>query len=61
MTVEDRVRVILNALSEVRSCEQCGTRVRFGDLDCPHCGMDLDDELREWALDLLGKLGMARE
>ena len=56
MTVEEQVRVILNALSEVQSCPNCGTRFRFGDLDCPHCGADLDEELRAWALDLLGRL-----
>ncbi len=56
MNVEQQVRVILNALSEMRACPNCGTRFRFGDLDCPHCGAELDDELRDWALSLLARL-----
>ena len=28
---------ILAFMNEVRSCNNCDTRIRFGDIDCPHC------------------------
>ncbi len=58
MTTEQQIQVVLAALSEVQSCGDCGARFRFGDLDCPHCGAELDDYFREWAVALLEKLGV---
>ena len=53
-------KLILNAVDSSRweACEDCGARFRFGDLDCPHCGAELDDYFRQWAMDLLEKLGV---
>ena len=53
---EEHVQIVLTALSDFQGCPRCGTRFRFGDLDCPHCGAELDDHLRRWAEELLEKL-----
>jgi len=58
MASEEQIRIVMNALAGVQSCGECGTRFRFGDLDCPHCGAELDDYFRHWAEDLLRKLGL---
>jgi rubrerythrin len=49
MATESQIRTVLNHLAEVQFCHVCGTRFRFGDLDCPHCGEDLEEVLRQWA------------
>ncbi len=43
------VQKVLNSLYEIEGCQQCGTKIRFGDFDCPHCGSELDDLLEAWA------------
>ena len=53
-----RIQIILNTLAEVQTCSGCATRFRFGDLECPHCGQDLDDQLLEVAQDLLDRLAV---
>jgi rubrerythrin len=53
MATEDRIQVVLNALADIQPCRQCGTAVRFGDYECPHCGADLEDALRDWARKLV--------
>ncbi len=53
---ENKINQILNHTSEILSCIKCGTKIRYGDYDCPHCGCELDDQLREWAIALLNKL-----
>ena len=56
MTDEHAVSLVIAALSEIRACPDCSTRIRFGDIDCPHCGFDLDDGQREWAARLVDRL-----
>ena len=58
MAAEEQIRIVVNYLTEFQVCESCGTRFRFGDLDCPHCGLDLDEVLRRWAERLLEALEM---
>jgi hypothetical protein len=53
---EHHVRKVLNSLAETVACRVCGTRVRLGDLECSHCGVDLEEDLREWASRLLDTL-----
>ena len=53
---EYKINQVLNHTSEILSCIKCGTKIRYGDYDCPHCGHELDDQLREWAIVLLNKL-----
>lgn len=56
MLTEDNIQIVLTQLTEVVRCNNCGTTVRFGVYDCPHCGSDLEDVLRDWAKRLLDLL-----
>ena len=56
MATEEQIQKVVNFLAEVPTCAQCGTRIRFGDLDCPHCGADLEEGLRLWAERLIDEL-----
>ncbi len=49
MATDHQIQKVLNKLTEIKACKQCGTRLRFGDWECPHCGVDLDEQLRLWA------------
>ena len=49
MASDEQVQLVLNGLAAIRDCRSCGTRIRFGDFDCPHCGEDLEDAQRRWA------------
>ncbi|MDO8750564.1 MAG: hypothetical protein Q7K03_05420 [Dehalococcoidia bacterium] len=49
MATEEQISRVLISLAEIQSCGLCGTRLRWGDFECPHCGADLDDQLRLWA------------
>ena len=60
LTTEQRIQIVLTALAEVQACRDCGARFRFGDLDCPHCGAELDDYFRRWAESLLQQLGVGQ-
>ena len=56
MATEDQIQKVMNSLDEIQSCQRCGTRLRFGDVDCPHCGEDIEDVLRRWAERLIDTL-----
>jgi len=56
MATESQIQKVMSNLSEVQACANCGTRIRFGDLECPHCGGDLEDYLRQWAEELINHL-----
>ena len=56
MTTAEKIQKVLNSLYEIKGCEECGTRIRFGDVDCPHCGAELDDLLHAWAKRLIDSL-----
>ena len=56
MAAPEDVQKVLNSLYEIEGCERCGTRIRFGDFDCPHCGAELDDLLEAWAERLVAAL-----
>ena len=60
MATEAQIRKVLNHLAEVQVCQVCGTRFRLGDLDCPHCGEDLEEVLRQWAERLIAALAVER-
>ena len=49
MTKEEQVKRIVGRLADVVSCDKCGTRLRFGDVECPHCGADVEEPLRRFA------------
>ena len=56
MANEEEVQRVVNTLAEIVACPQCETRLRFGDMECPHCGADLEDHLRSWAERLINAL-----
>ena len=56
MATESQIQKVLMNLAEFQSCTSCGTRFRFGDVECPHCGADLEDYLRQWAEQLINEL-----
>lgn len=50
MATPDQVTRVVNILTaEMLSCPVDGTRLRYGDYECPHCGADLEDHLRAFA------------
>ena len=56
MPTEEQMQWVLHHMSEMLVCPQDRTRLRFGDLECPHCGADIEDVLRRWAERLLADL-----
>jgi uncharacterized protein (UPF0212 family) len=56
MTNEERIQAAINSLDSMMPCSGCGMRYRVGDVECPRCGADLDDILREWAEQLIAKI-----
>lgn len=58
MATEGQVEVVLRHLAELQACPQCGTRIRFADAECPHCGVDIEEHLRAWARGLLRALSL---
>ena len=57
MATEEQISRVLIGLTEIQACNQCDTRLRFGDFECPHCGTDLEDALRQWAERLVDRIG----
>ena len=56
MATEEQIATVLMHLAEIQTCRQCHTRLRWGDFECPHCGADLEDDLRQWANGLVDEL-----
>jgi len=54
--MDEKISAVLDHLSQVLACHNCGTRLRFGDVECPHCGTDIDPVLINWAKDLIEAL-----
>ena len=55
---KNNIDLIVNYLTVQMICGACGTRIRYGDYECPHCGQDLEDEMVNWACGLLNLLYM---
>ena len=53
---ERQIQKVLSNLADFQACTNCGTRFRFGDVECPHCGADLDEYLHQWAEQLIDEL-----
>jgi uncharacterized protein (UPF0212 family) len=56
MPTDKKIAVVLNHLTQLLACSSCGTRLRFADVECPHCGADIDLILITWAKDLIALL-----
>jgi len=46
---EEKIQFLINFLDNIQPCPGCGMRWSTGDYECPHCGEDLDNNLRVWA------------
>ncbi len=57
MATESQIETVLAALDLIPRCPSCDTRLRFGDRECPRCGHDIEDQLREWATLVIDRLG----
>jgi uncharacterized protein (UPF0212 family) len=55
-TLNEKISAVLSHLLEMLACHSCGTRLRFGDFECPHCGIDIDPVLTDWATGLIESL-----
>ena len=53
---EAQIQWVLHHLADKLACPNDGTRLRFGDVECPHCGADVEDTLRAWAARVLAGL-----
>jgi hypothetical protein len=58
MVSEDPAQKIVNSLFQFPPCHVCGTRLRFGDYDCPRCEADMEEPMRDWAEKLVDDLGI---
>ena len=56
MATETQIQTVLDRLGDIQACRMCGTALRFGDYECPHCGADLEEDLRAWAERLINAL-----
>tara|TARA_Y100000994_G_C15618413_1_gene411958 strand:+ start:220 stop:420 length:201 start_codon:yes stop_codon:yes gene_type:complete len=56
MTKETKTQYLINSLDLIPDCGGCGMRWSTGDYECPHCGNDLDDNLRSWAEKVISDL-----
>tara|TARA_B100000809_G_C14636664_1_gene350624 strand:- start:133 stop:306 length:174 start_codon:yes stop_codon:yes gene_type:complete len=54
--MDEKISAVLSHLSQVLACHNCGARLRFGDVECPHCGTDIDLILINWAKELIEAL-----
>ena len=53
MATETQIQTAFRIVSERPECRGCRINLRFGDLDCAHCGADIEEEMREWAIRLV--------
>lgn len=53
---EDRIEKVVGFMAQLITCHLCGTRIRYGDYECPHCGQDIEEDLRQWAKGLVERL-----
>ena len=56
MATEQQIQIVMDSLDRIPRCSGCRMRYRVGDLECPRCGADLYDNLRDWAEYLLKSL-----
>ena len=60
MATETQIQAAFRIIAERPECRDCRISLRFGDLDCPHCGSDIEEQMQDWAarlVDTITKLG----
>ena len=53
MATETQIQAAFRIISERPECRECRISLRFGDLDCPHCGADIEEQMQDWAARLV--------
>jgi hypothetical protein len=53
---DEKVTKAVEFMAYSLHCGNCGTRARYGDYECPHCGRDLEEDLRFWAAGMLERV-----
>tara|TARA_B100000749_G_C18281821_1_gene404727 strand:+ start:254 stop:436 length:183 start_codon:yes stop_codon:yes gene_type:complete len=56
MATENQIQLVLRHLENLKSCNMCGAKPRYGDYECAHCGNDFEEELREWIEKLIDRI-----
>ena len=60
MATETQIQAAFSIIAERPECRDCRISLRFGDLDCPHCGADIEEQMQDWAarlVDAITELG----
>ena len=60
MATESQIQAGFRIIAERPECRDCRISLRFGDLDCPHCGADIEEQMQDWAarlVDAITELG----
>ena len=60
VATEEQIQCAIDSLDLIPPCPTCGMRYCQGDYECPHCGADLDENLRTWAdamIDRVAQIG----
>ena len=53
MATETQIQAAFRIIGERPECGDCRISLRFGDLDCPHCGADIEEQMQDWAARLV--------
>ena len=56
MATDEQISNIVRNMDGMIHCHECGVRIRYGDIDCPRCGADIEELLRAWARQLFDTL-----
>ena len=56
MATEEQIQQAIDSLDLIQPCPTCGMRYCQGDYECPHCGADLDENLRAWAAPMIDRI-----
>lgn len=53
MATETQIQAAFSIIAERPECRACRISLRFGDLDCAHCGADIEELMQDWAARLV--------
>ena len=46
IATDEQISNIVRHMDGMIHCHECGVRIRYGDIDCPRCGADIEELLR---------------